>query len=133
MTVVDPRVATDGIRTKLATFGLTVGDGQAPPEVEPPYVVVYPIAGGSTTGTLADLDGDADLVYQVTCVGKTREQAQWLENKVMGLLGVGTVTITGRYVNRISLDGFGGIFRDDKTSPPLFMAVPRFRVLSTPS
>jgi hypothetical protein len=132
VTVVDPRIATDGIRAKLATFGLTVGDGQAPTG-PPPYVVVYPVAGGRTTGTLGDLDGDAELVFQVTCVGMSREQAQWLENKTLGLLGVGTVTITGRIVNRVSLEGFGGIFRDDTKSQPLFMAVPRFRVLSTPS
>lgn len=132
MTVVDPRVATDAIKTKLTTFGLNVGDGQAPSGA-PPYVVVYPIAGGRTTGTLADLDGDAELVFQVTCVGTSREQAQWLENKALGLLGVGTVTITGRIVNRISLENFGGILRDDTKSQPLYMAVPRFRVLSTPS
>ena len=132
MTVVDPRLATDGVRAKLATFGLNVGDGQAPAGA-PPYVVVYPIPGGYTTGTLADLDGDAALDFQVSCVGTTREQAQWLQNKTYGLLGVGTVTIAGRVVNRVSLTDPGGVFRDDTKSPPFYTAVPRFRVLSTPS
>lgn len=129
---IDPRLATDAVKAKLATFGLTVGDGQAPASA-PPYVVVYPIAGGATSGTLGDLDRHAELMFQVTCVGTTREQAEWLENKAMGLLGTGTVTITGRVVNRVSLDSFGGVLRDDTKSSPLYMAVPRFRLLSTSS
>lgn len=129
---VDPRLATAGVRARLVSFGLVVGEGQAPPG-PPPYVVLYPITGGTTTGVLADLDADAELVYQATCVGTSVEQAQWLENKVLQILGTGGVTITGRIVNRVRLDGFGGIVRDDTTSPPLYTAVPRFRVLSTPS
>lgn len=133
MAIVDPRVVTDAIRTKLTGLGLSVGDAQAP-SGSPPYVVPYAIAGGGTSGTLGAPDDDAELVYQVTCVGTTREQAEWLENKVLtGLLGQGTITVTGRSTPRVDSDGFGGIFRDDTKSPPLFSAAPRFRVYSTPS
>jgi hypothetical protein len=131
--IADPRLVTDGVRTKLTSLSLAVGDAQAPTGA-PPYVVVYPIAGGRTSGPLAAPNDDAEMVFQVTCVGVSREQAEWLENKVQtGLLGIGTITVTGRSTPRIALDSFGGILRDDTTSQPLFMAVPRFRVYSTTS
>jgi hypothetical protein len=130
--IVDPRLVTDGIRTKLTSLGLSVGDAQAPAG-SPPYAVVFAVPGGRTTGPLGALNDDAEQVYQVSCWGVSREQAEWVQKKVLdGLLGIGTITVAGRSV-RIDDEGFGGTFRDDRTSPPLFQAVPRFRVHSTPS
>ena len=59
MSIVDPRLVTDGIRPTLTNLSLSVGDAQAPAGA-PPYVVVYPLAGGGTTGTLGAPDDDAD-------------------------------------------------------------------------
>lgn len=125
------RAHTDAVIAALEALGLAVGDAVAPDQ-DPPYVVVYPIPGGSTTGTLATPDDDAILVYQVTCVGKTREQAEWLADKALILLE-GNVAVTGRRVLRVSLDMHGGTQRDDQLTPPVFWSTPRFRIISTPA
>ena len=120
---------TNGIISALEAE-LVVGDAVAP-DVDPPYAVVYPVPGGSTSGTLADPDDDAVFVYQVTCVGKSREQAEWIADKVLQLLQAG-VTGPGRRVLRVSPDMHGGIQRDDQVTPPVFASFPRFRIISTP-
>jgi hypothetical protein len=125
------REHTDGVIAALETEGLTVGDAVAPEDVGPPYVVVYPIAGGSLSGSLANPDEDGALVFQVTCVGASREQAEWLADKAMALLD--GFSVTGRSIARVSLDLHGGIQRDDAQTPPVFYALPRFRVMTTPA
>lgn len=130
MAVAVLRTHTDAVIDALQALGLTVGDAVAPPSA-PPYVVVYPIAGGDMYGPLGAKDDDAELIYQVTCVGASREQAQWLVDKVTALLG--GLTITGRSVPLVTFDTVPGIFRDDSTGTPLFTAAPRFRIFTTPS
>lgn len=130
MALVVTREHTDAIIARLGALGLTVGDAEAP-SAAPPYVVVYPVAGGSTSGVLAAPDDDAVLVYQVTCVGTSRKQTEWLADKVIGLLT--GVTVTARKIPTIHLDSFGGVTRDDTSTPPLYLAFPRFRVYTTPA
>jgi hypothetical protein len=125
------REHTDGVIARLQALGLAVGDGEAPSATVPPYVVVYPIAGGRSTGTLGAPDDDAELVYQVTCIGTSRKQAQWLEDKVSGLLA--GFAVTGRSVARVEVESYGGMVREDQKSPPLYLATPRFRLYSTPA
>jgi hypothetical protein len=122
---------TAGVIARLQALGLTVGDGEAPAGVDPPYVVAYPITGGASYGVLGAPDDDAELVYQVTCVGTTRLQAQWLEDKAMGLLA--GFTVTGRSIARVDVENYGGLFRDDSKSPPVYSSVPRFRLYTTPA
>lgn len=51
--------------------------------VEPPYTILYTIAGGSFSGPMYfQPEADVTLMYQVTSVGVTRKQAQWLATKV---------------------------------------------------
>ena len=125
------RAHTDGVIAALEAQGLTVGDAVAPEDVGPPYVVVYPIAGGGLSGSLADPNEDGTLIFQVTCVGASREQAEWLADKAMALLD--GFSISGRSIARVSLDLQGGIQRDDASTPPVFYASPRFRVMTTPA
>lgn len=125
------REHTDGVITALQGLGVAVGDAEAPSGVAPPYCVVYPIPGGDTYGTLGAPNDDAELVYQVTCVGVSRKQAEWLADKALGLLA--GLSITGRSVPVVSLDSAPGIQRDDTKSPPLFWAAPRFRLTTTPA
>lgn len=125
------RTHTDAVITALEDFDLTVGDARAPDGHAPPYVVVYPIPGGRTSGTLDEPDADAELIYQVTCIGSTREQAQWLVDKVLGLLD--TFDVADRYIPRVALEEHAGIQRDDQQTPPVFMAAPKFRVFTTPA
>lgn len=131
MTLPIVREHTDAVIAALQATGLTVGDSQAPAGA-PPYGVVYPISGGDSYGTLGDRNGDAELVYQVTCVGSSRKQAEWVADKALGLLA-GFAAPTGRSVPLVALESMPGIQRDDEKSPPLFYATPRFRVFSTPS
>ena len=125
------RKHTDAVIAALVAEGVTVGDCTAP-DAAPPYVIVYPIAGGSTTGTLAAPDEDAVFVYQVTCVGVSRRQAEWLEDRALHLLTT-TFWVPGRKIVRVSLDMHGGVQCDNQVTPPVFWSVPRFRIISTPA
>lgn len=124
------RAHTDAVIATLETFDLPVGDAEKPAGDHDRYCVVYPVPGGDLGGTLEEPDDDAELVYQVTCVGTTREQAEWVADKAIGLLD--GVTVADRYTARVYLDSFSGIRRDDSITPPKFIATPRFRLMTTP-
>lgn len=126
------RAHTDAIIQTLEALDLPVGDAKRPEGDHNRYCVVYPIPGGEVSGTLEDPNEDAEFVYQVTCVGtKARDQAEWVVDKVLLLLG--GISVADRYVARVFLDSLPGIRRDDEVSPPLFYATPRFRVKTTPA
>jgi hypothetical protein len=125
------REHTDAVIAALEGLELAVGDAIAPDQ-DPPYVVVYPIPGGGSTGTLGAQHDDAILVYQVTCVGSSREQAEWLADKALELLE-GSLSVDGRRVCNVDLDMHGGVQRDDQVTPPVFWSMPRFRITTTPS
>jgi hypothetical protein len=123
------REHTDAVIAALATAGLTVGDAEAP-DGDPPYVVVYRIFD-RRMGTLEGPDDDATITYQVTCVGTSRKQAEWLADEVGDALAAG-LTVTGRTIPRIAPEaGSGTVMRDDDVTPPLFYVTPRYRVMST--
>jgi hypothetical protein len=123
------RKHTDAVITALTGAGLSVGDAVAPDDT-PPYVVVYHVFD-RREGTLGAPDDDAAITYQVTCVGLSRKQAEWLADKVGERLATG-ITVTGRSVPRIAPEpGSGSVFRDDDVTPPFFYCTPRFRVMST--
>jgi hypothetical protein len=123
------REHTDAVIDALETAGLTVGDAEAP-DGAPPYVVVYRVFD-RRTGQLSAPDDDATITYQVTCVGTSRKQAEWLADEVGEALAAG-VTVTGRTIPRIAPEaGSGTVMRDDDVTPPLFYVTPRYRVMST--
>ena len=136
---------TTAIVAALASgAGVAVGDGQRPDgggwqgaEGHSPfagYVVVYPISAGFD-GPLADTHADSAAVWQTTCVGATRQQAQHIADTARSwLLANGrTVTIAGYGVAQVAYDGGGDVRRDDTTKPPLFYAVDRYRFTTTPT
>lgn len=130
MTVADVRVHTDAVIAALEAANLTVGDADAE-GLTPPYVVVYPIAGGEMFGSLDDPYEDADLLYQVTCVGRTREQAEAITNRAMALLN--GFSVTGRSIALVSPEGTPGTRPDHDVDPPVFYSTPRFRIKTTPA
>jgi hypothetical protein len=130
MSIALTRPHTDALLVALRATGLTVGDAQAPGSV-PPYAVLYSIPGGRVFGTLADPHGDGEMVFQVTCVGTTREQTQWVTDKAFAVLS--GLSVTGRSIAFVDIDGFPGIQRDDDVQPPLFYSTPRFTITSTPA
>lgn len=131
----------------VAAFGATtttVGDGEVPKSfgwsgvpgqsIFVPYVVLYPL-GAHFDGPIGDnADDDADLRYQVTCVGETREQAEGVTDVVIAALVGQTLTVAGRSVSRITLDdAAGGVRPDVSVDPIVFMSTPRFSLYSTPA
>jgi hypothetical protein len=132
-TPLEKRKHTDAVIAALQAAGLTVGDGIAPTGAEAKYVVVYPIEGGNRTGTLAGPFDDAELVYQLTCVGDHRWQAEWVRDKAEAALLSG-LTVAGRHIPLVSPDeGDSGIRRDDSVTPALYYATPRYRIRTTPA
>jgi hypothetical protein len=139
------RLHADGVIAALTADGVVVGDGDKPsvpygarPEAggSPAhfiaYCIVYPMPG-TYDGTLAEQNDDADLVYQVTCVGATRDACQLVEDRVNTALLAGAITVTGRSITQVRLDIGGGVRRDDTVQPPVFISTPRYRVSSTPA
>jgi len=76
----DRRLVTASVVAVLqgaATF--PVGDGRAPDEVSGrPWAIVYSIDGGRLLDdNLGAREHSTDLVYQVTSIGRRRDQAEW--------------------------------------------------------
>lgn len=130
---------TTAVLAALEATGVVVGDA-APPDgygwstvagqsTFTPHMILYPLTG-RLDGMLAGAWDDGEFMYQVTCVGETREQCQWVVDKATGALvgqalDVETILVT--------LDDMAGVVRDDTVQPPVFMAPPRFKVWTTPS
>jgi hypothetical protein len=104
-----------------------------------PYRIVWPLTGGifygEDLGTLGTPSDDASLTWQVTCVGATRAQCEWVVDNTHSLLieQQADLVIPGRFVMRVWADmAGGGARRDDEVQHPVFIATPRYRVESTP-
>lgn len=126
------REHTKGVVAALEEAGLEVGDGVAPDGELTKYAVVYHIPGGRISGTLDEPAEDAELIYQVTCVGTTTTQAEWVADQAIQALLSG-VTVPDRRIARVILQGGPGTRRDDDAKPPMFYTTPRFTLKSTPA
>ncbi|GAA2136704.1 hypothetical protein GCM10009760_16380 [Kitasatospora kazusensis] len=51
-----------------------------------PYCVLYPLGSVSDGPPFGDADADAKVLVQVTSIGTTAEQAEWMADKVRGAL-----------------------------------------------
>ncbi|MEV4557200.1 hypothetical protein AB0K51_09395 [Kitasatospora sp. NPDC049285] len=108
---VQARVVSLGVQAALvASTGRSCGYGAAPLAADKPtgntipYCVLYPLGGTSGDGPpFGDADGDARMIYQVTSIGTTAEQAEWMADKVRtALLGR---TSVGAFVTPITAVG----------------------------
>jgi hypothetical protein len=136
---------TDAVIAALETAGLLVGDGEKPVgggwEDAPresdfvPYVVVYSLLGGTTDGTIADPDDDAWPVFQLTSVGGTRGQAEWIGDVARSVMLSGSLVkvIGTRRCLRVLIDVLGGAQRDDSEQPAIFYVPERYRLSTTPA
>lgn len=132
---------TTAVIAALTAAGITTGRGirNEQPDgstaaLSPPCAVVHPIPGGRRYGTLDDWTVHADLVYQVTCVGLTASQAEWVRDQSEVLLD--GVTVSGRLIDVVRVDfGSDGVARDDDIGAPnlYFTCMPRYRLYSTPA
>lgn len=131
---------TTAILTALQTSTITIGDGEAPrtpdkSEINPPYAVLYPIPGGLFDGPLSDTQADISLIYQITAVGKTRQQAQVILDICRAIMmDKSNISIPGRLVRSVTLiTPHSGTIRDDDLPNPLFYGYDRYEVDTTPS
>lgn len=135
------RLVTDGVVAALEDAGLTVGDGEKPAgggwvgtagqSGFVPYVVVYPLAGGTVDGPIDGPAEDAYPLYQITAVGATRAQCEWAADTARDALLAGFL-LAGRRVAHVQVDMLGGTRRDDQNQPPLWYSPDRYSITTTP-
>lgn len=98
------------------------------------YCQVFPIPGGSRFGTIAEPEQDATLLFQVTCVAATRAACEELVDAVSAAAHHSNWEVPGRSIERVIHDYGSAHVRpvDDPepTAPSLWVATPRFRVIS---
>lgn len=138
------RPITDAIIDAIQTAGIPCGDGRDPDDAGwndtmtsfEPYAVVFPIPGGTRTGTLADWEEDATFVYQATCIAPTAKSAENLVDDV----GAVFKALTGATVGEVRIDvvrndfGTQQVRRTDDVEPAepvLFHGTPRYRLWVT--
>lgn len=96
-----------------------------------PYAAVDPL-GGEQDGTIRRPFSDADSRYQVTVWGATRAQSLLVLDRVHLMMLTWTLTVPGRSVALVSVEDGPVVFREDTGQPPLWRALYRYRVLTTP-
>ncbi|MFE5969814.1 hypothetical protein [Streptomyces sp. NPDC056463] len=86
---VSGRILSLAVQTMLASAtGRSCGYGVAPTAsslptgAATPYSVLYPIGSTSDGPPFGDVSADARILYQVTSVATTAEQAEWMADKV---------------------------------------------------
>ena len=98
----------------------------SPQNAVPPYAVVYPDSGVLTAGqrTLAN-NGPNELRYQITSVGATPEQAQWVADKTDVAVLTGIPTVSGRRVWPSVKESTQDV-RRDAASTALYLATAQY-------
>ncbi len=130
---------TQALLDTLDPAPISVGDGVAPrnpdkSEKDPPYVVLYSLPGGQFDGPLNDSQADVSLIYQITAVGTTRQQAQVAIDVCRALMKRNNVTVPNRRVRDLRhLTPNSGVIRDDDLPNPLFYGYDRYELDTTPS
>lgn len=128
----NPRVFFDAIVTQLASStGKNIGEAQAPASVVLPYAVIYPLSDEAKDGSLSNPVEIAVWAWQVTCVGSTMDQAQWMQHKVRQALLGWTPTVAGLGTTPVDLLDGAGVTRDDSIQPPLFYSTDRFHAYTS--
>lgn len=94
------------------------------------YMILYPL-NSTRDGSLGDAWSDADLAYQVTCVGRLPAGARWLADRIeSALLGI---EVAGRKIVNVIPDDSGQVRIDTDVQPPVYLATPRFTLQSVPT
>jgi hypothetical protein len=107
--ILERRLATDALAALLGTAtGKPCGTGAAPmvgaSAAEPPYTVVHALPLTLSGAPFSDLNEDASTLYQVDCVARQHQQAEWLADRARtGVLGRDTA---GAWLYDLSLPGW---------------------------
>lgn len=123
----DPRLLYDDLIDHLETStGRPIGDAGEPSDTSTPYAIVYPLTDEPHEGPLNDPTQVVDDAFQVTCVGVSRREAQWMQKEVRDALLGWTPTVAGFGTFPVHLLSGSGVARDTAVSPPLFITSDRF-------
>lgn len=119
------RVHTDALISALQAAGLSVGDAvrNTQPDgkgsvLAPPCVVVYSMPSNLRQAMLDDWTAHQRLAYQFTCVGDSRQQAEWTADEAETALNDG-FSVSGRSLDAIWPQR-GSLMRDDETGDSLW-------------
>ena len=133
------REVTNAVIALLEAAGITVGDGTAA-DCEKPYTVITTVSGPRYEGPMDNTEIDGSNRYQFSSVADTRDQADWLREKVRVELTVQALDaqfVTDAVAQRtmlLILDIPRGTRRDERGLPePVFMAVDQFLINTTPT
>jgi hypothetical protein len=131
---------TDAVLTLLRTSTIEIGDGVIPRNADKsvktiPFAALYPLLGGDFDGPLSDTQADVSLMYQITSVGETRQQAQIVLDILRVLMADrSNFLIPNRAVRDVRLlTPFSGIVRDDDLPNPVFYGYDRYELDTTPA
>lgn len=113
--MIENRVVTNALRTLLETAsGKPVGRGAIPPGSPDHYYILDRIARNTSGAPYSDLNEDATLIYQVTCVSArnladpdsygTQDQMEWLEDKAREVF-IGRDPVTRRWLHPLTIPG----------------------------
>lgn len=132
MAAPDIKPHLDAVEGALAGAGLVVGQGGAPSPVPASkmYVAVYPDPGQVLRESLADKRTDFAVLFQLTCVGPTRDKSLWVAQKCREAL-YPKLTVDGRAAWRAEELGGPPVQRDDDVTPPLYFLPVQYRLQST--
>jgi len=122
-TIWETRPLAAAVTTQLETTGKTVGQAISP-GVAPPYMVLYPQSDAGSEGSIADPHQIITQTFQVTCVGDSMEEAQWMQEEARGVLIGWIPSLTG--ATPVELDFGSGTFRDP--DGPVFYTTDRYRI-----
>ena len=136
------RVITKALETILTDADLFVGVGEVPEgggwtagageSQFQPYATLYPLPG-ATDGPLDGSSEDGISSYQVTAVGSTVEQAEWVADAARVALCGARPVAGSRTVTLITCPVMAGVLPDDTVQPRVFFSADRFEVMSTPT
>lgn len=138
MTTANLRIHTDAAVTILTAAGLAVGDGTGQGLTEP-YVVVHRITDGVTDGPMHNPDDDELMVWQINCVGISRQQSDETASRARTALLDRDAWVTALADdNRVPLGlprfaAGSGPRPDHSVHPPVFTARPEISITTTPA
>lgn len=133
-TAQNPQTFYDTVVTRLSSeTGKNIGDAEAPSDLTLPYAVLYPLVDDDDPemhSTLSDAHEMTVFEWQVTSIGSTRKQAQWMQQKVRAALVGWEPSVSGLSFGLVEKSGGQGTRRDDGTQPAQFFSIDQFSVFA---
>ncbi|WP_333745678.1 hypothetical protein [Streptomyces sp. IBSBF 2950] len=142
--MIERRLVTQALQALLATAtGKPCGTGALPQvggkPAEPPYCVLRSLTLTLDGAPFTDRHEDGDTHYQVDCVARTHDQAEWLADRVRtGVLGRGP---DGAWLHALAVPGWNCYARqlaldagpEDDPAAVIVSYVIRFQLRWTPA